>query len=211
MPPRPAHAHSGAALSASEWARRRDSRSMRGSDGEDGCCSDVDLIFQCVRRMIFSFDFLCALSGRQKHDGLSGPSGRPGTARPLLGRAWVEGTANGLAWHGMMAPPGRAFNGSGPGWATVWPSMAVGAWSCLVPTPGPCTPCNWEPLRGLLGSMGDGVPVVGSAVLGDLGRVAAVGVAAPPTSMLELQQHLCVPLQTPLIPGRPKRRVAKIE
>ncbi|CAD6252541.1 unnamed protein product [Miscanthus lutarioriparius] len=110
-----------------------------------------------------------------------------------------------------MAPPGRAFNGSGPGWATVWPSIAVGAWSCLVPTPGPCTPCNWEPLRGLLGSMGDGVLVVGSAVLGDLGRVAAVGVAAPPTSMLELQQHLCVPLQTPLIPGRPKRRVAKIE
>ena len=106
-----------------------------------------------------------------------------------------------MGWHGTARWLHR----------TVWPSIAVGAWSCLVPTPGPCTPCNWEPLRGLLGSMGDGVPVGGSAVLGDLGRVAAVGVAAPPTSMLELQQHLCVPLQTPLIPGRPKRRVAKIE
>nr|BAC79934.1 hypothetical protein [Oryza sativa Japonica Group]BAD30192.1 hypothetical protein [Oryza sativa Japonica Group] len=44
----------------------------------------------------------------KRHDGPPVPSGRPGTARLLVGRAWAGGAAHGPARHGPVCWSGYA-------------------------------------------------------------------------------------------------------
>lgn len=69
----------------------------------------------------------------KRHDGTLVPSSWHGTARLLVGRAWAEGAAHGMARHNLVCWSGRAgptdFSPStavpGPCWARppVWPSI----------------------------------------------------------------------------------------
>jgi hypothetical protein len=78
---------------------------------------------------------------KKRHNGLLVPSGQPGTARLLVGRAWAGGAAHGPARPGTKCLSGRAspmaagpcptVHGPGRAGRALWPSIAGATYDCL--------------------------------------------------------------------------------